>query len=295
MATTVLPTAAIPVSEPSRGVTVRAASAVSAGTAAGYGVTRVYSGVAGLPTRAMPIPASAPATSTAAMTATIVTRLPGRALPVLPGPGPAFLSCPLPAPGLAFPGLACVASPGAMPAAVPVLASPAPAPSSGRVPAPPASSCAAVRPAWPGSAATPGPFTAAAAGGAAGPATPGAPAPAAVPFTPAVAPAPALVPSEGLPACECPALSRVRGGRTDPSAVRAGIGSVCGSSSAAGPAVGRGPAVAGRIQSMPASCHAAADCCHTETGGAGTACAGARGPDSPGTCRPGSPAPAVAS
>jgi hypothetical protein len=62
-----------------------------------------------------------------------------------------------------------------------------------------------------------------------------------------------------------------------------GIGSVWGSSSAdgvlSGPArvlaagtllTGPDAALAGRSQSSPASCHAAADCCHTETGSAGS-------------------------
>jgi hypothetical protein len=62
-----------------------------------------------------------------------------------------------------------------------------------------------------------------------------------------------------------------------------GIGSVCGSSSGgrllagrAGALATRGlpagpaPALADRSQSIPASCHATADCCHTETGSAGS-------------------------
>ena len=69
--------------------------------------------------------------------------------------------------------------------------------------------------------------------------------------------------------------------------MRTGIGSVCGSSSAGALPAGRAPAVAGRIQSMPASCHAAADCCQTETGGASTGGAGGRDPNSPGGCWPG--------
>jgi hypothetical protein len=61
-----------------------------------------------------------------------------------------------------------------------------------------------------------------------------------------------------------------------------GSGSVCGSSSAARLLAGRArviaaaalpagpaPALTDRSQSIPASCHAEADCCHTETGSAG--------------------------
>jgi hypothetical protein len=66
------------------------------------------------------------------------------------------------------------------------------------------------------------------------------------------------------------------------SAEMTGIGSVCGSSSPGTLLPGRAwalaarvlltraaPARAGRSQSIPASCHAVADCCHTETGSAG--------------------------